>query len=100
MPGRKRVAVARKCLTMGGPYHGGTRNMEWAHIYTCILYIDALAWPTSFHKKRKSIHDIMLITSDIEKTTCTHFRRVDIFKAAKCLDSNPLTTFAWPHERH
>ena len=68
--------------------------------HTCILYIDALAWPTSFHKKRKSIHDIMLITSDIEKNNMHTFPAVDIFKAAKCLDSNPLTTFAWPHERH
>ena len=73
------MAVARTSSAYyGGPYHGGTRNMEWAHIYTCILYIDALAWPTSFHKKRKSIHDIMLITSVLEKNNMYTFPAVDI----------------------
>ena len=27
-------------------------------------------------------------------------RAVDIFKAAKSLDSNPSTTFVWPNEAH
>ena len=67
--------------------------MEWAHIYNHLyMYIDALAWPTSFHKKRTSIHDIMLITSDIEKTTCTHFRRWTSSKLP-----NVWIQILWPH---
>ena len=37
--------------TRGGPYYGETSTMKWAHIYTCLLYIDVLPRPTSFHKK-------------------------------------------------
>lgn len=54
--------------------------MEWAHIYNHLyMYIDVLAWPTSFHKKRRSIHDIMLITSDTGKNNMYTFPAVDIF---------------------